>query len=361
MNPHSSLLTAIYDGKRIETEQALALFSWDLPELGKAADFRRRMAKDDKEIGFILDRIINITNVCEARCRFCAFHAKAGRIEPYTLSIEEILIKVQELVDQGGVQVMLQGGLHPDYRLADYTSIVSTVKKTFPRIWLHSFSPAEIVHVSRKSGISIDETIFALKEAGVDSVPGASDLLVDAVRATVSPGKLTTSEWRDVIRSLCRHDMFSSATMTYGMGESLEQKIEHLDVIRSTQDECGNLMAFIAWSFSPGGTQLSHLQQATAVDYLKMVAIGRIFLDNIRFIQAGWLTEGLQIAQIALAMGANDMGGILTEERVIQATGAGYRIRKQDMIRLIRNAGKIPVLRDSRYRVLHRYEKEQTP
>lgn len=355
------LASTIYNGKRIDASQALELFDWDLLELGKAADFRRRWIKNDESVGFIIDRIINITNVCEAGCRFCAFHARAGQIEPYTLSIDDILAKLRELADRGGSQVMLQGGLHPEWRIEDIARIVSAVKRSFPNIWLHSFSPAEIVHIGRKSRLSVDETVIALKEAGVDSVPGASDLLVDDIRKQVAPKKLSTDEWRGVIRSLAQHGMMSSATMTYGMGETPEQRIEHLEVIRNIQDECGNILAFIAWSFAPGGTRMSHIRQATSVEYLRMAAISRIYLDNIVFLQAGWLTEGLQTAQLALSMGANDMGGILTEERVIQATGFAHRTDKELTIRLIRNAGKMPVLRDSRYRVLQRFDDEVRP
>ncbi|MEW6258763.1 MAG: CofH family radical SAM protein [Thermodesulfobacteriota bacterium] len=353
--------STIYDGKRIDVSQALELFDWDLLELGKAADFRRRWIKNDEDVGFIIDRIINITNVCEAGCRFCAFHARAGRIAPYTLSIDDILAKVRELVNMGGSQVMLQGGLHPEWRIDDYVRIVLSVKRMFPNIWLHSFSPAEIVHMGRKSRLSVDETVIALKEAGADSIPGASDLLVDDIRKQIAPKKLTTDEWCTVMRSLACNGMMSSATMTYGMGETPKQRIQHLDVIRSIQDECGNIMAFIAWSFAPGGTRMSHVRQATSVDYLRMAAISRIYLDNVVFLQTGWLTEGLQTAQLALSMGANDMGGVLTEERVIQATGAAHHTDRDATIRLIRNAGKTPVLRDSRYRVLKRFEEGTRP
>ena len=350
-----NLSSIIYDGKRIDTSQALELFDWDLLKLGKAADFRRHLIKDDEEVGFIIDRIINITNICEAGCRFCAFHARAGHIAAYTLSIDDILAKVQELADRGGSQVMLQGGLHPEWRIEDVIQIVSAVKRSFPNMWLHSFSPAEIVHIGRKSRLSVDETVIALKEAGVDSVPGASDLLVDDIRKQVAPKKLTTEQWRTVMRCLARNGMMSSATMTYGMGETPKQRVEHLEVIRGIQDECGHIIAFIAWSFAPGGTRMSHIRQATSVDYLRMAAISRIYLDNVVFLQAGWLTEGLQTAQLALSMGANDMGGVLTEERVIQATGGAHHTDRNAMIHLIRNAGKTPVLRDSQYRVLKRF------
>ena len=198
----------------------------------------------------------------------------------------------------------------------------------------------------------MDDAVKGLKEAGIDSVPGASDLLVDRIRAKVSPKKITVDEWRNVIRSLYRNNMVSSATMTYGMGETDEEKIDHLKVIRDVQDETGILQSFIPWSFSPEKTRMKNTLPATGIDYLKILAIARIFLDNITYIQAGWLTEGLKLAQVALTMGANDMGGVLMEEVVVKATGITRATSEKELIHIIRNAGKIPVQRDSRYRVI---------
>ncbi|NJL58653.1 MAG: CofH family radical SAM protein [Desulfobacteraceae bacterium] len=339
----------IYDGKRISSDQAVTLFGWDMIELGMAADYRRKLIHPDDTVGFIIDRIINYSNVCEAKCAFCAYHAHAGRIEPYQLSDDEICQKIDELVKVGGTQVMLQGGLHPDYAIQFYTEMLQTIRHRFPNIYLHSFSPSELVHIARKSRISLDDTVSSLKAAGLDSVPGASDLLIDRIRSSVSPKKCTVSEWCEVMETLAEHNMKSSATMTYGMGETLAERIGHLQVIRDIQDKTGILRAFIPWSFSPLNTRLAHIRPATGADYLKIVAIARIFLDNIRFIQAGWLTEGAKLAQIALTMGANDMGGVLTEELVVKATGIGTRMTVSDMADLIRNAGKIPVQRDSDY------------
>ena len=315
---------------------------------------RRRLAYPKDQVGFIIDRIVNFTNICEAACKFCAFHARANLIQPYELTMDDILLKVEELIASGGTQVMLQGGLHPDYTLDKYIDMVKTVKNRFPKIYLHSFSPSEIVHMSRKSALSINEVVKALKAAGLDSVPGASDLLVPRIRQRVSPKKITVDEWKQVIYALYRHEMKSSATMTYGMGETLEEKVQHLNVIRDVQDDTGILRAFIPWSFSPQGTRMEYMLPATGVDYLKMVAIARIFLDNITYIQAGWLTEGLKLAQIALTMGANDMGGVLMEEVVVKATGIKTSTNQNELVHIIKNAGKIPVQRDSRYHELRR-------
>jgi len=345
----------IYNGERITPEEACSLFSWDLLELGEAGDIRRKLISPEEEVGFIIDRIINYSNICEAACNFCAYHARANLIKPYELSMDEILAKTKELVLINGTQVMLQGGLHPDYTLNKYVNMVREVKKHFPQIYLHSFSPSELFHISKKSSVSIDEVVSELKDAGLDSVPGASDLLVDRIRKKVSPNKASKEQWCEAIFALHRHNMKSSATMTYGMGETEEEKIEHLNFLRDIQDETRIFRAFIPWSFSPANTRLQDIEPATGIDYLKIVAIGRIFLDNIKYIQAGWLTEGLKTAQLALTMGANDMGGVLMEETVVKATGIETKVCTEEFIDIIKNAGKTPVLRDSDYRIIRRY------
>jgi len=342
----------IYKGERINKEEAATMFSWDLVELGMAADFRRNLICPGKNTGFIIDRIINYTNICEASCNFCAFHALAGRIEPFELSIDDILAKVEELVAIGGTQVMLQGGLHPAYTIEKYIGMVKTIKDRFPHIYLHSFSPAELLHMSCRSGLTLNDVVRYLKDVGLDSVPGASDILVDSVRQRVSPKKHTTAQWIEVMDTLARHGLKSSATMTYGMGETIADRIEHLDVIRNVQDNTGIIRAFIPWSFSSKNTEMNNVPMATGVDYLKIVAVSRIFLDNVAYIQAGWLTEGLKLAQIALAMGANDMGGVLMEEMVVKTTGIETKTNMSELIDIIKNAGMVPVQRDSDYRVI---------
>ena len=346
------LKNKIYNGDRIMPEEAPELFSWDIIDLGKAADMRRKTAFPKEEVGFIIDRIVNFTNICEAACAFCAFHARANMVPAYELTTEDIVEKVEKLVHAGGTQVMLQGGLHPDYTLERYVRMIKAVKNRFPGIYLHSFSPSEIVHISRKSALPVYDVVKALKEAGLDSVPGASDLLVDRIRKRISPKKASVDEWCEVMDALHHNNMKSSATMTYGMGETDEEKIEHLKVIRDIQDRTGILRAFIPWSFSPANTRLKDIQPATGIEYLRVVSIARIFLDNITYIQTGWLTEGLKLAQIALTMGANDMGGVLMEEVVVRATGIETRTNKEELVDLIKNAGKIPVQRDSEYRVI---------
>lgn len=353
---HSEKLKAkIYAGERLSPVEAQGLFDWNIHELGMAADFRTGLACPGNKVGFIIDRIVNFTNVCEAACLFCAFHARAGQLEPYELSLESILSKVDELVEIGGTQVMLQGGLHPRFVLDDYISMVKAVKERYPQLCLHSFSPAELVHISRKDGISLDEVIGHLKEAGLDSVPGASDLLVDRIRSKVSPRKITKNQWCEVMDILFRHGMKSSATMTYGMGETREERIAHLEVIRDVQDRTGIIRAFIPWSFSPARTRMKNVAPATGIDYLKIVSVSRIFLDNVTHIQAGWLTEGMKLAQLALVMGADDMGGVLTEEVVVKSTGIKNRTNMDEFIDVIKDAGKVPMQRDSDYRKIRTF------
>ncbi|MCU0846858.1 MAG: CofH family radical SAM protein [Spirochaetes bacterium] len=351
----SALRDKIFSGSRISRSEAVGLFSWDILDLGAAADARRRIVHPEDTVGFILDRIVNYSNICEAQCGFCAYHARAGFVEPYELGIDGILGKIDELARMGGTQVMLQGGLHPERGLEHYEAMAAAVKERFPDIVLHSFSPAEIIHMSRKSGVGLNECVARLKSAGVESVPGASDILVDRIRKIVSPNKISRDEWKSVMLALAENGMKSSATMTYGMGESIEEKAEHLDFVRSVQDETGIIRAFIPWSFSPGNTGFEGMVPAGGIEFLKVVAIARIYLDNIKFIQAGWLTEGLGLAQIALSFGANDMGGVLTEELVVKATGVERIAGMDDFIGLIRAAGRVPVQRDSDYRTIRTF------
>lgn len=346
----------IYSGERISAQEACELNSWDFVRLAKAADFRRKLVVPTEEVGFIIDRIINYTNICKAKCRFCAYHARAGIIDAFELTIDEILSRVGELVAIGGTQVMLQGGINENYTIERYVEMLTAIKSHYPNIYCHSFSPAEIWHLAQRSNCSVDDVIVELKNAGLDSVPGASDLLVERIRAYACSDKITVSEWCDVMRALARNGLKSSATMTYGMGETIEDRIEHLEIIRNIQDETGIIRAFIPWSFSPARTQMEKILPSTGVDYLKTVAIARIFLDNIVHLQAGWLTEGTKLAQLALTCGANDFGGILMEENVVRATGISIRIHKEEIIDIIKNAGKIPCQRDSDYNIIRRYE-----
>jgi cyclic dehypoxanthinyl futalosine synthase len=350
-----ALTEKVYRGDRIDRNDALELFDWDLPALAMAADARRRMVYPDDTVAFIIDRIVNYTNVCEASCRFCAYHVRPGGRNSYVMTHDEILRRVEELAALGGSQVMLQGGLHPGLPIDDLCGMLGLIRGRYPGIALHCFSPAETAHIARKSGITIDDAIGRMAAAGLDSMPGASDLLVDRVRSAVSPRKLSRDEWREVMRALAGRGLPSSATMTYGMGESLAERVEHLEFVRSVQDETGIIRVFIPWSFSPPRTAMDYIAPATGMEYLKIVAISRIYLDNVRYMQTGWLTEGMKLAQLALAAGANDMGGIVMEELVVRSTGAGNETSAPQMIDVIRNAGRIPARRDSSYRIIETF------
>ncbi|MEW6007497.1 MAG: cyclic dehypoxanthinyl futalosine synthase [bacterium] len=335
---------------RISKEEAIKLFSLDIFSLGKMADGLRKKFHPDY-VTFVIDRNITFTNICIAKCRFCAFFAKKKN-DGFLLSLDEILKKVEGLVAIGGTQVMLQGGLNPELSLSWYCNLLSSIKKRF-NVWLHSLSPAEIVFLSKKEGISIKDVLISLKSAGLDSLPGAAEILVDRVRKIISPHKLTTDEWLKVMEEAHSIGMHTTATMTFGICETIEERIEHLIKIRILQDKTGGFKAFIPWTFSPKHTRLSRIKQRGAIDYLKTLAISRIFLDNIPNIHSGWVTEGLGIAQIALFFGANDLGGILIDEEVIKATGIEHHLNIEKMVNLIKGAGKIPAQRDSRYNILY--------
>jgi cyclic dehypoxanthinyl futalosine synthase len=340
------LLEKVENGDRLNREEGMRLFRLDLIALGELADnVRRRFHRDI--VTFIIDRNITFTNICEARCAFCAFWAKE---DGFLLSFDEIFNKVEELVNIGGTQVMLQGGLNPDLNLKWYCSLLSEIKKRFP-VWLHSLSPAEIVYLSKKEGLSIKDVLLALRNSGLDSLPGAAEILSDRVRRIVSPHKLSSSEWLSVMETAHTLGMHTTATMTFGMIETREERIGHLIAIRELQDRTKGFLGFIPWTFSPERTELS-VKEAGGVEYLRTLAISRIMLDNIPNIHSGWVTEGPNLAQIGLFFGANDMGGILIEEAVIKATGVEYKVSMDDMVRLIKSCGKRPAQRNSRYEIV---------
>ena len=340
-------------GRRVAREEAGSLFASDLYTLGERADrVKREVLGDRADYGcFVIDRNINFTNICSVRCNFCAFYREADDPESFTLSIDEILEKVGQLQALGGTQVMIQGGLHERFGLRYYTEILSAIRKNYPSIYIHSFSPAEIHFLAQAERKPVYDVILELKEAGLRSLPGASEILVDSHRRKVSPRKLTTGEWIEVMEGIHRAGMRSTATMTFGMGESLSDRVEHLFVIRDLQDRTGVFRAFIPWTFSRPHTRLA-VEETTGEDYLKTVAVSRIVLDNIDHIHAGWVTEGFELSEMALRMGASDMGGILMEELVLRATGNTYSTSIETMIEVIRNAGLKPAVRNTEYAII---------
>ncbi len=338
-------------------DEAVALLAGgDLLELGcRADDVRRRLHPGD-EATFIIDRNINYTNYCVSGCRFCAFYRKPGSDEGYLLSDEEIHRKVEETLSLGGTAIMMQGGLHPDLDISWFERVFSGIKERYS-IHIHSLSPPEIVHIAGTSGLTVEETLRRLQAAGLDSLPGGgAEVLVDRVRRQISPHKISTDTWLDVMRVAHRIGMRTTATMMFGSLDTVPERVEHLRRIRELQDETGGFTAFIPWTFQVGNTDLAagHVP-ATGVDYLRMLAVSRIYLDNVPNIQASWVTQGLRMGQVALAFGANDMGSTMIEENVVAATGVRNQCDVGEMVRLIRAAGRTPIQRTTLYGEVRRY------
>ena len=343
--------------RRISAEEALRLYEEeDLVSLGRAADEMRCRLHPDNLGTFVVDRNINYTNACVADCSFCAFYRKPGHPESYRLPVEEILRRVGELVEIGGTQVLLQGGLDPSLPFSYYEEVCRAIKARYPKIHLHSFSAPEIGTMAQVTGWSYPQVFEALKAAGLDSMPGGgAEILVERVRQAVSPKKLSAAGWFEIHRTAHEAGLKTTCTMTYGMGETPAERVEHLVRLRELQDETHGFRAFIPWSFQRGHTVLN-LPPAGGMEYLRIIALARLVLDNIPNVQAGWVTEGPKLAQLALSFGANDFGGILVDEVVVGATGMIYRVNKEEAVRLIRGAGRVPAQRNTKYEILHVYD-----
>lgn len=335
---------------RVTESEALKLFEGeDLLELAKTADAIRKKKFGDVTT-FIIDRNINYTNICKNECKFCAFWRRANQKDAYLLTYEEILHKVRETVESGGTQVMIQGGLHPDLPLSYYEDMLRLIKKNSD-ITIHSFTATEIQHFATCAGISILETLKRLQAAGLDSLPGGgAEILVDEVRKKISPKKIMTDDWLNVMKLAHSIGMKSTATMVIGFGETLSQRLEHMEKIRRLQDETGGFRAFITWTYQP--SKILGGEKVSAQDYMKTLAITRIFMDNVEHIQGSWVTQGERIGQLTQTFGADDLGSIMLEENVVRAAGTSFEMSKQKMIDLIRSAGKIPAQRNTRYEVL---------
>lgn len=329
------------------------LLHGDPIELGAQADAVRRQLFDDT-VTFIIDRNINYTNVCKNECRFCAFFRRKEHKDAYLLTYDEILEKVRETAEAGGTQVMIQGGLYPDLGLDYYEKMLRRIKETYPSITIHSFTATEIQYFAQQAGLSVLDTLKRLQEAGLASLPGGgAEILVDEVRRRVSPKKIMTDDWLHVMA--CAHSigMESTATMVIGLGETMAQRIEHMEKIRRLQDKTGGFRAFITWTFQPGNTELGG-EKTSGWDYMKTLAMTRLYMDNIKHIQGSWVTQGERIGQLTLGFGADDLGSIMLEENVVRAAGTSYEMSIQKMADIIRGAGKKPAQRDTQYRVLRR-------
>jgi cyclic dehypoxanthinyl futalosine synthase len=341
--------------ERIDQATALELLEKaDLAVLGYLADQVRRRFHPDNVVTFVIDRNVNYTNVCVAGCKFCAFQRKPSSPEGYVLDTEEILKKVQELIDWGGTTLLMQGGLNPNLPLKFYTDLLREIKKHFPMVQIHSFSAPEIVYLAKIEGLTIEEIIRALKDAGLDSIPGGgAEILSQEVRSFLSPGKCTVEQWEEVHRTAHKLGLTSTATMMFGHIEKPEHIVEHLERVRRIQDETGGFTAFIPWTFKKGNTMLDHIEEASSVYYLKVLALSRIYLDNFKNIQSSHVTQTMQVGIVGLHFGANDLGSVMMEENVISSTTYKVSIPKvEDMVSAIRSAGFVPAQRDTYYNII---------
>ncbi len=352
MSRFADINNKIEKGLRISEEEGLFLLSSsDLHGLAFLADAIRRQRHLEPLVTFVSDRNINYTNICISGCRFCAFFRPPGHPEGYAIDRAELDRKIEETLGMGGTQILLQGGMHPDLDLDYFEDLLQYIKSKFS-IHIHGFSPPEIFFLSEKHAIAVQNVIERLKAAGLDSIPGGgAEILVDEVRRQISPGKCSAGQWLDVMRTAHHLGMRTTATMMFGHVETRQQIIEHLIAVRALQDETGGFTAFIPWTFQPNNTRID-VTPAGAVDYLRVLAVSRIMLDNIDNLQASWVTQGDKIAQLALTFGANDFGSTMIEENVVAAAGVCFRLPRSEIIRLIEDAGYQVRQRDCFYRIV---------
>jgi len=343
-------------GERISEADAVTLLrSRDLVAVGRAANRVRERLNDPSRVTFIVDRNLNYTNVCVTDCDFCAFYRRPGdQREGYLLPKPVIFTKIEETLALGGTGVLMQGGHHPDLGIDYYEDLFRSIKVRYP-IHLHALSPPEVQHISRRSKLTVAETLSRLRDSGLDSLPGGgAEILVDRVRAIIAPKKTKSDEWLEVMRQAHRLGMSTTATMMYGHVETLEERVEHMRRIRDLQDETRGFRAFISWTFQRDGNRLDDLvpeeTRPTSFDYLLTQAVSRIYLDNVPHIQSSWVTQGMKVGQVALSFGADDMGSVMIEENVVSAAGTTHRTTTDELVHLIRSLGKIPVQRDTLYR-----------
>ncbi len=321
--------------------------------LGRLADRARAGKHPGGIVTYIIDRNVNYTNVCVARCKFCAFYRPVGSAEGYTLGFDEIFAKIEETMALGGGQLLLQGGHNPDVPLEWYEDLFTQVKARYPAFRLHALSPPEVIHISRLSGLAVPEVLDRLMAAGLDSIPGGgAEILVDRVRKLLNCyNKATADEWLGVMREAHLKGLRTTATMMYGTVETVDERLEHLFRLRDLQDETGGFTAFIAWSYQPEHTELGGTE-ATGTDYLRTLALSRLVLDNFDNLQSSWVTQGGKVGQLSLAYGANDMGSVMIEENVVRAAGAEYCMDEFEVVRNIENAGFAAKRRNMHYEVL---------
>ncbi len=365
MSTVDRILQQALQGERLMQEDIIALFESDeIEKIGDAAN--RIMLKHHPEpiTTFVVGRNVNYTNICDVYCRFCAFYRAPGSKEGYVLPDETILQKIQETADVGGTEILMQGGTNPDLPFTYYLDLLRKIKARFPNITMHSFSPAEIRKMQDVSnGLSLEEVVRQLHEAGLDSLPGGgAEILDDRTRKKISRLKGSWRDWMDVMTTAHKVGMTTTGTMVIGFGESMEERALHLIRIRDAQDECLNngypsrgFLAFIPWTFQPDNTNMKR-EKATPEEYLKTLAISRIALDNIPNFQSSWVTMGPEIGKLSLSYGANDFGSTMMEENVVSAAGTTHKVNIEACLRIIREAGKIPAQRNTQYEILKVYD-----
>jgi len=339
---------------RLTRDEALFLYR-DAPTywLARAADSVRARKHPDEVVSYIIDRNVNYTNVCVARCNFCAFYRPVGHAEGYVLGFDEIFKKIDETIAVGGVQLLLQGGHNPDLPIEWYEDLFRAVKQRYPTFKLHALSPPEVIHITRTSRLTVPAVIDRLIAAGLDSIPGGgAEILVDRVRKLLNCfNKASADEWLDVMRHAHIAGLRTTATMMYGTVETMEERLEHLFRLRELQDETGGFTAFITWSYQPEHTERGG-SEATGLEYLRTLAIARLVLDNFDNLQASWVTQGGKVGQLSLAFGANDMGSVMIEENVVRAAGASYCMDEVEIVRNIEDAGFVAKRRNMHYEIL---------
>jgi len=356
-----ALSEKVFAGERISPADALELYRWPLEELGVLANERRRQAKrlsnnggGNEIVTYIVDRNINYTNVCNVYCKFCAFYRTEKDEDHYVLSFDEIDRKLDELTAAGGVQILMQGGHHPKLPFQWYVDLLQHIREKYPHINIHGFSPPEFQHFAETFKMPLREVISKFREAGLGSIPGGGgEILVDRVRKRISPLKIDSDGWLEVMQVAHELGLKSSATMMFGHVETIEDRIEHLQRIRDQQDKSGGFTAFICWTFQPQHTVLKIDNPTGVAEYLRTQALSRIFLDNIENIQSSWVTQGPGIGQIALKYGANDFGSVMMEENVVSSAGTTFRLNAAQIESLIRDAGYEPRRRNNWYELLN--------
>ncbi len=348
--------------QRLSKEEALRLIrEADLLELGRMATERKRELHPKGVTTFVVDRNINYTNVCWVDCKFCAFYRHGKEEDAYVLTYEEIDRKIDELLEIGGTQILFQGGVHPKLKIEWYEDLVEHIHTKYPEITIHGFSAIEIDYIAKVSRISVDEVLARLKAKGLASIPGAgAEILSDRVRDIIAPKKIDSEVWIDIHRKAHKLGIKSTVTMMYGTVETDEEIIEHWEMARRLQDETGGFRAFIMWSFQGANTKLMEeipdIKKQSSNRYLRLLAVSRLFLDNIPNIQSSWVTQGPYIGQMALKFGANDLGSTMMEENVVRSAGASFRMAKDEMVALIRDVGETPAIRNTAYEILERFE-----